>query len=107
MRSWLPPHSTSVQETSIPTSPVRAANQCRNRTKRGSARFRKLRNSIQNRLLLERSIREERRKTVNPASRPHQLRNVRCTRNGSNYPPSRAASEPANSHQESSNGGRI
>ena len=37
----------------------------------------------------------------------HQLRNVRCTKNGSSCPPSRAALELALSQRESSNGGRI
>lgn len=82
MQSWLPPHCTYVQETSIPTNPVRAVNFCKDRVRKGSARFRRRQSSIRNRRLPQQAMPEERRETRNPVFRLRQLGNVRCMRNG-------------------------
>ena len=75
--------------------------------RKASARLRKRRNSTQNCRCPQRAMPERHRRTPNPIFRRRQSRNVRCTRNGSSCPPSRAGSEPATSRQESLNGGRT
>lgn len=75
--------------------------------KEGVNQIPEARNLIRNRRIPQRSMPEERRETRNPVFRLRQPRNMRCTRNGSSCPPSRAASEPVISHQESSNGGQT
>lgn len=106
MQSWWL-HYMSAQETSIPTSPVRAVILCRTRIRKGSARFLRRRSSIRNRLPLQLWKPEDHRKNLKPGFRRRHHRNVRCTRNGSNCPPNRAASEPVTFPPENSNGGRT
>lgn len=97
----------SVQETSIPTNPVKAANLCRILVQEGSVRLLSPLNSIQSSRPRQRPARERIQAPRNPDFRLRQPRNVRCTRNGSSCLPSRAALELALSQRESSNGGRT
>src|SRR6185295_18148863 len=91
----------------IQTNPAKAATPCRILAKKGSVRFLRPLNSIQNSRLPQGPMPERRREPHNPGCLLHQPRNVRCTTNGSSYLPSRAASGHGISHRESLSAGRT
>ena len=105
--SSLPLHCTSALAMSIPIPLAPAAIRFRSPARKGSARFRKLRNSIRNSQLPVRKVLANPRRTRHPGFQQYQLKNARSLRNGSDCLPSRAVSVPAISQPMNLNGGRT
>ena len=96
-----------ARATSIPIRHAPVVIRFRTPIRKASARLRKRRTSIQTCRCPQQAMPERHRGSRNLVFLRHQSRNVQCTRSGSSCPPSRVASEPAISRQESSNGGQT
>lgn len=106
-QSSLPLPCLCARATSTPIRPALVVTRLRTPARKDSAQLKKRRNSVQKYRRPQRAMPERHRGIRNLVFQLRQSRNVRCTRNGSSCPPSRAASEPAISRQESSNGGQT